>query len=225
MRSARANEDSHSTVLPSQPREPCTAVIFSPRPQALEAGGHSHAQNSVPQYLEERTSPIGRFPSLSLLCRTCLPHPRGAAPRGWVTQPLSARLASPPPALRLRYGRARLGCRWTGRRRQLGQPGPGKRGTSGSGGTSPSPSGCGSSLEPRRSTWPWRPAGQPELQVLFAELRLQESVEGSHSIWICRKRGRDRGPRPAGRTHPSLLCLLPHSNLPTLAGSEPSSDL
>lgn len=34
-------------------------------------------------------------------------------------------------------------------------------------------------------------AGQPELQVLLAELCLQEGVKGSHSIWGCRERGRD----------------------------------
>lgn len=32
----------------------------------------------------------------------------------------------------------------------------------------------------------------PELQVLLTELCLQEGVEGGHSIWGCRERGRDR---------------------------------
>lgn len=64
-------------------------------------------------------------------------------------------------ALRLRCARAQLGCRWTGRQRRprLGWPGPGKRGTSGSAGRSPSPSGLAPSAAPRRSMQPWRPAG------------------------------------------------------------------
>lgn len=89
------------------------------------------------------------------LCRTCPPH-TGAAPRLWATQPLC--LAGPLPAWRLRYARARMG-RQRRRRPRLRQLSPDKLGTSGSAGTSPSPSGCASSPEPRRSTWPWASAG------------------------------------------------------------------
>lgn len=41
--------------------------------------------------------------------------------------------------------------------------------------------------------------GQPELQVLLTELCLQESVEGSHSIWGWDERGRDRSDRGTAR--------------------------
>ena len=44
--------------------------------------------------------------------------------------------------------------------------------------------------------------GQPELQVLLAELCLQEGVEGGHSIWGCRERGRDRS--DSGDSQPGI---------------------
>ena len=144
------------TLAPSffSPREPHTTVLFSPWAQVLEVAEPSHARNSVPQCLEERVSPGGLFTSLSSLALQN-PHPRtGAAPRLWATQPLCP--AGPLSARRLRYARARMGRR---RRLRLGQLGPDKLGTSGSAGTSPSPSGCASSPEPRRSTWPWASAG------------------------------------------------------------------
>lgn len=146
------------TLAPSffSPREPHTTLLFSPWAQVLEVGEPSHARNSVPQGLEERVSPGGRFPSLSSLALQNPPPHTGAAPRLRATQPLC--LAGPLPAWRLRYARARMGRqRW--RRPRLRQLGPDKLGTSGSAGTSPSPSGCASSPEPRRSTWPWASAG------------------------------------------------------------------
>lgn len=140
---------SHHSLPTTPPRRAPPSAIFSPQARVLGVGRRSCAWNPVPQYLEERVllpKQAARsaffFTVLScLLGRTCLPH-RGSRLRVGDSTSLSAGFLT---ATKLRCAQALLGCScWEERPRwlRLGQPGPGKRGTSGSGGRSPSPSEC-----------------------------------------------------------------------------------
>lgn len=160
----RARDTFCTTLL--FPREHHTAVTFGPYPPVLGVGTTLSCTKFSPTVSggeavasENKQKQHGFVLHCPLVCFAEPASHTGAAASGLGDSTSLPRWLLA--ATRLRCVRARLNCSWTERRwwPRPGQPGPGKRVTSGSADRSPSPSGCVSSPEPHRSTWPWQPAG------------------------------------------------------------------